>query len=321
MTRVLVTGASGFIGRQLCAALADAGYLVRAGLRTPRELPQGATECAVTGDIGSDTRWEEALERVELVVHAAARAHVTDSGADEEGAYLETNTHGTSRLAQEASRCAVRRFILLSSVKVNGPGGAPRAYTAHDVPQPADAYGRSKWLAERAVWQAVAGGAMQAAVVRPPLVYGPGVRANFLRLLRWVDAERLLPLAAVANRRSLVSVWTLCDFVVRLLTHPAAPGGTWMVSDGTDVSTADLVRRIATLLGRRARLVAVPVGVLRVAGGLLGKGAEVQRLCESLTVDTADTRARLGWAPLLGLEAGLARTVDWYRAAARGGTP
>lgn len=319
--RVLVTGANGFIGRQLCATLADAGYVVRAGLRTSRELPPGATECAVSGDIGADTRWEEALDRVELVVHAAARAHVTESGADDEGEYLETNTHGTRRLVQAAARCGVRRFVLLSSVKVNGPGGAPRAYAAHDAPRPADAYGRSKWLAEQALWQAVADGAMQAVVVRPPLVYGPGVRANFLRLLRWVDAERVLPLAAVANQRSLVSVWTLCDLIGLLLTHPAAPGGTWMVSDGTDISSPDLVRRMAALLGRRPRLVAVPVGVLRLAGGLLGRGAEVRRLCESLTVDTEDTCARLGWTPLLGLEAALARTVDWYRATARGGTP
>ena len=154
---------------------------------------------------------------------------------------------------------------------------------------------------------------MHAIVVRPPLVYGPGVRANFLRLLRWVDRERLLPFAAIHNRRSLVSVWTLCDLLVRLLDHPAAVSNTWLVSDGEDVSTPELVRRIAHAMGRRARLLSVPPAALRLAGGLLGKGAEVRRLCGSLTVDIGPTCEGLGWSPPLSMDEALARTVSWYR--------
>jgi nucleoside-diphosphate-sugar epimerase len=153
---------------------------------------------------------------------------------------------------------------------------------------------------------------MQAAVVRSPLVYGSGVRANFLRLLRWVDQGRLLPLGAIRNQRSLISVWSLCDVLIRLLDHPAATGRTWMVSDGQDISTPELVRRIARAMGRRPMLPSVPVPLLRAAGALSGKGAEMRRLCGSLAVDIAPTRERLDWSPPLSMDEALARTVGWY---------
>jgi UDP-4-keto-D-QuiNAc 4-reductase len=314
MTRVLVTGATGFVGTALCESLARAGYRVRAALRTARPVPAAVSETAVTGDIGATTEWDAALAQVDAVVHLAARTHMLREGAAAAGLYVETNAHGTARLAAAAARRGVARFILLSSVKVNGEGGLERPYSASDEPCPADAYGASKWRAEQELWKAAAGTAMQAAVVRAPLVYGPGVRANFLRLLRWVEAERLVPLGAVANRRSLVSVWTLCDLVMRLLEHPRAVARTWMVSDDEDISSAELVRRLAAAMGRRARLLAVPVGVLRLVGGLLGKGPEVRRLCDSLTVDITDTRRSLDWAPALPMDEALARTVAWYRA-------
>jgi nucleoside-diphosphate-sugar epimerase len=318
MTRVLVTGATGFVGTRLCASLARAGYRVRGALRTDRPLPPAVAEKVVTGEIGAATDWDAALAQVDLVVHLAARTHVLREVRGAAGLYMETNARGTARLAAAAARHGVGRFILLSSVKVNGEGGSARPYSAHDEPRPMDAYGESKWRAEQAVWEAAAGSGMQAAVVRAPLVYGPGVRANFLRLLRWVDEERLVPLGAVANRRSLVSVWTLCDLLGRMLDHPRAADGTWMVSDGEDVPTADLVRRLAGLMQRRARLVPVPVGLLRLAGGLLGRGNEVRRLCDSLTVDIADTRRSLDWRPVLPMQEALARTVAWYRAANSG---
>lgn len=312
MTRVLVTGATGFVGRHLCAQLAQAGFRVRAALRTDGVLPAGVAEKIVSGDITGATRWDMALEDVDLVVHTAARAHVLHDTPSNSAPYVATNVDGTQALAAAAAQCGVRRFVYLSSVKVNGEGGTRRPYTASDEPRPQDAYGTSKWLGEQRLWTVAAASAMQAVVVRAPLVYGAGVRANFLRLLRWIDQGRLLPLATLDNRRSLVSVWTLCDLLIRALEHSAAVGCTWMVSDGEDVSTPQLVRRIAHLMGRRARLVPAPLALLRVAGALLGKGAEMRRLCDSLTVDIGPTRERLGWSPPMTMGDALARTVRWY---------
>jgi UDP-glucose 4-epimerase len=313
MTRVLITGATGLVGQQLCQQLARSGYVVRAALRRELALPDHISEKIVCGDISGATQWGSALEKVDLVVHLAARTHVLHDTAANDQLYMQTNADGTQALAAEAARHGVRRFIFVSSVKVNGEGRAGRAYAAADEPQPQSAYATSKWLAEQRLWATVATATMRAVVVRPPLVYGPGVRANFLRLLRWVDQERLLPLAAVKNRRSLVSVWTLSDLLMRLLEHPAAVNRTWMVSDGEDLSTADLVRRIAHAMGRQPRLLSVPTALLRLTGGLLGKGAELRRLCGSLTVDIAPTRQQLSWSAPVPMEEALARTVSWYR--------
>jgi nucleoside-diphosphate-sugar epimerase len=313
MTRVLVTGASGFVGNILCPMLAQAGYHVRAAVRGGKAAPAAIDEQVTIGEIDGRTDWMEALRDIELVIHLAARAHVLDDPAEAAALYVETNANGTQRLAAEAARHGVRRFIFLSSVKVNGEESSGHPYRAGDSPDPRDAYARSKWQAEQHLWETVASAAMQAAVVRAPLVYGSGVRANFFRLLRWIDRERPLPLGAVRNRRSLVSAWTLSDLLIRLLDHPAAINHTWMVSDGEDISTPDLVRRIARLMGRRARLLQVPASLLRVAAEMLGKGPEVRRLCGSLTVDIEPTRERLGWSPPMSMDEALARTVSWYQ--------
>jgi nucleoside-diphosphate-sugar epimerase len=313
MTRVLVTGAGGFVGNTLCPMLAQAGYLIRAAVRTDRPGSAGVTERVVVGDIGGHTDWTQALHDVDMVVHLAARVHVMHDAADAVGIYRETNARGTQRLAAEAARHGVRRLVYLSSVKVNGEETEGHAYCAADVPHPLDAYGRSKWQAEQLLAETAASTGMQAVVVRSPLVYGPGVRANFLRLLRWVDRERWLPFAAIRNQRSLVSVWNLCDLLAQVLDRPTSAGHTWMVSDGQDISTPDLVRRIARAMGRRARLLPVPVPLLRLAGGLLGRKAEMRRLCGSLTVDIAQTRERLGWSPPLSMDEALSRTVSWYQ--------
>jgi nucleoside-diphosphate-sugar epimerase len=313
VSRVLVTGAGGFVGKTLCPMLAQAGYVVRATVRTERPIPVGATEVVTVSEIGARTDWTQALRDVDLVVHLAARAHVSSDQPQGAAACLETNARGTQRLAVESARYGIRRLVYLSSVKVNGEGIAGRAYSAGDVPQPSDAYGSSKWQGEEWLAVAAAGGEMQFVVVRSPLVYGPGVRANFLRLLQSIDRERWLPFGAIRNQRSLVSVWNLCDLLIRLLDHPAAGGRTWMVSDGQDVSTPELVRSVARAMGRRARLLPVPVPLLRLASELLGKGAQMQRLCASLTVNIAATREQLGWAPPLSMDEALARTTSWYR--------
>ena len=315
MRRILLTGATGFVGRHLCARLAGAPYIVRAALRMPAAAPAGVAESAVVGSIDAQTDWGSALRDVDVVIHAAARAHRPDDTAAEP--YLEVNARGTQRLAVAAAQAGVTRFIYLSSVKVNGEGRADRPYRTDDAPHPRDVYANSKWLGEKYLWEVGSSSTVQPVVMRAPLVYGPEVKGNFLRLLRWVDEARLLPLGAVQNRRSLVSVWTLCDLLVRVLEHPAAVNRTWMVSDGEDISAPDLVRRLAHALNRPARLLSIAPSLLRLAGNLLGRGADVRRLCDSLTVDIASTRERLGWSPPLSMDEALAHTVSWYRTAGR----
>jgi UDP-glucose 4-epimerase len=263
------------------------------------------------GDITSRTDWGAALDGVDTVIHAAATAHRLNDAAAEEP-YLEVNARGTLCLARAAARARVTRFIYLSSIKVNGEGKPDRPYSASDEPRPCDAYARSKWLAEGYLQDVVEATAMQGVVVRAPLVYGPEVKGNFLRLLRWVQTGRPVPLGGIDNARSLVSIWNLCDLLRLLMEHPAAPGRTWMVSDGEDLSTPELVRRIARAMGRRARLLAVPSTLLAVAARLSGRSTEFARLCGSLTVDVAATRLELGWSPRVSVTEGIARTVDWY---------
>lgn len=314
MTRVLVTGATGFVGQTLCDVLTESGYVVRAALRNDRSIPPYISERAVVGDISATTDWRAALRDTDVVIHVAARAHILGDPSANSNLYIETNSRGTERLANASAGAGIRRFVYLSSVKVNGEQTTDRPYTTDDVPYPQDAYGTSKRLAEEHVSEVAAATDMEAVIVRSPLVYGPGVRANFLRLLRWVDKERPLPLGAIENTRSLVSIWNLCDLLVRVLEHPLAPGRTWMVSDGEDLSTPELIRRIASAMSRRVRLVPVPVHVLSLFGRLTGRKAEIARLCGSLAVDIDRTCSELGWSPPIEVDEALARTVAWYLA-------
>ena len=313
LPRVLVTGANGFVGRTLCQTLAQSGYLVRAAYRNEQRAAAGHTDSVLMGDINSTTDWTSALAGVEAVIHCAARAHILGDDPRNADLYLETNARATRQLAQAAARAGVRRLIYLSSVKVNGEETFERGFAAEDTPRPQDPYGTSKWVAEQYLAETAAGTSLQTAIVRPPLVYGPGVRANFLRLLRSVEQGRLLPLGAINTRRSLVSVWNLCDLLVSLLNPSTTAGRTWMVSDGEDVSTPDLIRRIGVAMKRPARLIPVPPGLLRAVGTLTGHGAEVRRLCGSLVVDISQTHSQLGWTPPLSLDRGLEQTASAYR--------
>ncbi len=315
MTRVLLTGATGFIGRHLCTQLDAARYMVRAALRNPEPPPAGAVESAVVGAIGAQTDWSAALDGIDIVLHVAAMAHRPDVTAIEP--YLEVNARGTSCLVRAAARAGVKRFVYLSSIKVNGEG-ADRPYSDRDEPHPCDAYAQSKWLGERHLREVTESGPMQGVVVRAPLVYGPGVRGNFLRLLRWVETGRPIPFGSIHNRRSLVSSWNLCDLLQLLLDHPAATSRVWMVSDGEDLSTAELARRIARAMGRRAHVLAVPGTLLAVAATLTGRKADLARLCGSLTVDSAPAGRELGWSPPVPVTQGIERTVAWHLGGERG---
>jgi UDP-glucose 4-epimerase len=289
-----------------------AGHVVRAAVRGTAAALTGAADHVVVGDIGRSTEWRPALASVDTVIHLAARAHVLHDTDEASALYEETNALGTLCLAKTAAESGVRRFIYLSSVKVNGEETSNRAYTAADEPCPRDAYARSKWRAELHVRELGAATHMETVIVRPPLVYGPGVRANFLRLLGWVERGWPLPLGSIRNRRSLVSVWNLCDLLIGLVGNGRGNGATWLVSDGDDLSTPDLVRRIAAAMRKRVTLVPIPAPMLLAGAALLGRRAEAARLCGSLVVDISHTRDALGWTPPLTVDEGLARTAAWY---------
>lgn len=317
MTRVLVTGASGFVGSVLCELLACSGYVVRAAGRAVRPASGASAEHVLVGDLGGDPRWQEALAGVDIVVHLAARAHILNDPPANASLYARANALGTSNLAQQAAAAGVRQFVFLSSVKVNGEATTLRAFTSQDEPQPRDAYGVSKWQGEQFAMAIGQQSGMRVAIIRSPLIYGSGVKANFFRLMRWVDEEKPLPFGAVKNRRSLVSVWNLCDLILRVVAGPTPAVGAWMVSDGRDLSTPELVRLLAAAMGRRARLFSIPVGMLRFLAAAAAQRAQLARLCGSLVVDISSTHAELGWSPPLSVEEGLARTARWYLSEAK----
>jgi nucleoside-diphosphate-sugar epimerase len=320
MSRVLVTGAGGFVGTRLCAALRASGCTVRRAVRTPGASPADAgVEEVRVGEIDGATRWDAALDGVDGVVHLAARVH--QMGAGEAGLlaeYRRVNAEGTAALARAAAAAGVRRMVFVSSVKVNGEATHGTPFRPDDAPAPADPYGVSKWEGEQALWETARATPLEGVVVRPPLVYGPGVRANFLQLLRAVDRGLPIPLGSVRNRRSLVYVGNLADLLVVALRHPAAAGHTLLAADGPPLSTPELVRAIAAALGRPARLLPAPPAALRLAGRLLGRSAAVDRLCGDLAVDETAAIRLLGWSPPYTTAQGLAATAEWLRGARRG---
>ena len=311
MKRVLVTGASGFVGSILCGLLSESGYLVRAAVRDGAPIPPEAKEHCVIGNLGSSLPWGRALCGVDMVVHLAARAHILKDSPANAGLYFEANALATHNLARQAADAKVDRFVYLSSIKVNGDATTGRAFTRDDEPRPCDAYGLSKWEGEKLALKVATESGMRVSIVRPPLIYGPGVKANFLRLMQWIDAERFLPLGSVENARSLVSVWNVGDLIVTLL-RASRPDGVWMVSDGVDMSTPDLIRKIALAMRRRARLLPIPVTLLRAGATAIGYRAHVARLCGSLVIDISATRSDLEWTPPVSVAEGLLRTCRWY---------
>jgi nucleoside-diphosphate-sugar epimerase len=313
----LVTGANGFIGRVLCDALAASGRGVRRAVRAAGA--DDRNEIAV-GDIGPATDWRAALEGVSHVAHLAARTHVLrETAGDPLAEYRTINVSGTERLARSAVACGVRRLVFLSSVKVNGEHTGERPYTEKDAPAPEDPYGVSKWEAEQALARIAAETGLEVVMLRSPLVYGPGVKGNFLRLMDLVARGVPLPLGAVANRRSLVYSGNLAAAIVTALDSPQAAGKTYLVSDGEDVSTPDLIHALAQSLGAKPRFVALPLAVLGVVATLAGKRSEFVRLTGSLQVDSSRIRRELGWRPPFTLAQGLDVTAKWYLDRARRG--
>jgi len=309
---ILVTGANGFVGRVLCERLAAAGCKVRKAVRTP--VP-GLPDAVAVGDISAHTDWRAALEGASHVVHLAARTHVLrETVADPIAEYRRINVDGTERLARSAAERGVRRLLFLSSVKVNGESTGERAFTEGDAPRPEDAYGVSKWEAEQALARIAAETGLEVVVLRPPLVYGPGAKGNLLRLMSLVARGVPLPLGAMDNRRSLLYAGNLADATIKALAAPQATGNTYLLSDGEDVSTPELVRLLAQALGVRPRLFPFPLAMLNLAASLAGRRAELARLTGSLRVDGSRIRHELGWRPPVTLAQGLEHTARWYHA-------
>ncbi len=309
--RALVTGANGFVGMALCDALQKQGWMVRRALRTGNAAA-GVFDDAAVGDIGPATDWQRALSGIDAVIHLAARTHVMhDAAADPLIEYRRVNVDGTQALALAAEAAGVRRFILLSSIKVNGEATGVRPYTEHDVPRPEDAYGISKLEAEQALKAAATH--MQTVVLRPPLLYGPGVKGNFLRLMRAIERGLPLPLGSVHNRRCLLYVENLVDAIMLCLDHPAAAGQTYLLADEDEgVSTPELVRAIASAMNKPARLLPFPPGLLKIAAAAVSKSAAASRLVGSLQIDSGKIRCDLGWQPRYTLAEGLRPTAEWY---------
>lgn len=335
--RVLVTGANGFIGQALCRALIKSGHSIRCVVRagTPNRNignshthgeavnlsaaeTREALETISIGDIGPDTDWSEALTGIEAVVHLAARVHVLKERARNPMAeFRQVNVAGTERLARMAALAGVRRLVYVSSIKVNGEHTHEVSFTEADTPAPQDAYGLSKWEAEQALLKIAEETGLEVVIVRPPLVYGPGVGANFLRMMDWVNRGLPLPLGAIHNSRSLVYLGNLVDALITCVVHPHAAGKIFLIGDGEDVSTPELIRRLAEAMGRHPHLIPFPPTLLRIAGLLTGKSAEIERLLGSLRVDSARIRRELEWTPTFSMAQGLRETASWYFRAAK----
>jgi len=317
--KLLVTGGNGFVGSRVLAALQQqAGVTATGSVRQPASGTAGTTSasgCWATGCLNGETDWSNATKGVDCVVHTAARVHVArDSAADPLAAFRSVNLQGTLNLAQQAAAAGVRRLVFISSVKVHGEITAlGEPFSADDVPKPLDAYGISKMEAEQGLRDIAANTGMEVAIVRPPLVYGPGVKANFQVMMRWLSRGIPLPLGAVHNQRSLVALDNLVDLIVTCTHHPAAANQTFMVSDGEDLSTTQLLQRLGQAMGKPARLIPVAPALLQAGAALLGKPELAQRLCGSLQVDIVKTQQLLGWNPPISVDEGLRRAAEGFR--------
>jgi len=332
---ILITGANGFIGQALCKRMLADGYQVRVAVRSAAQmtaLPSGVVG-AMIGDIGPETDRSDALDGIEGIVHLAARVHVMcESVADPLAAFREVNVEGTKCLAIAAANAGVKRFVYISSVKVNGErtgnkssgqwsgvrgqgGELKEVFSEWDVPEPQDPYAVSKWEAEQGLMAIAKETGLEVVIIRPPLVYGPGVKANFLRLIKLVKRGIPLPFGCVKNRRSLIYIENLVDAILTCMTNPNAAGKTYLVSDGQDVSTPELIQMMAGASGRRALMLPVPVWMMRMAGRIIGRSDEFERLFGSLTVDISKIRRELNWYPPFTMEEGIRETVCWYKSA------
>ncbi|QLG92230.1 SDR family oxidoreductase [Pseudomonas yamanorum] len=310
---VFLTGATGFVGGAVLRRLVADNFSVTAALRADSQVVVGQVR-TVTFESLETASWEKELLGIDVLVHCAARVHVmNDAETDPLAAFRKVNVQGTLNLALQAAESGVRRFVFVSSIKVNGEGtDSGKPYTAQDLPMPGDPYGVSKLEAEEGLRELAVRTGMEVVIIRPVLVYGPGVKANFLNMMRWLDKRVPLPFGAIHNARSLVALDNLVDLIVTTITHPAAANQTFLVSDGEDLSTTQLLHRMAAALGKPARLLPVPSWMLSTAANMLGKRSLSQRLCGSLQVDIGKTRSLLQWTPPMPVDEALKVTAAHY---------
>lgn len=313
MRRILVTGASGFIGRSLCADLVCRGFEVHRAVRDTRRAEDGVGKIFEVGEIGAKTDWLAALDGVESIIHLAARVHVMrETAIDPIAAFHAVNVAGTERLARAAEVYGVRRFVFVSSIKVNGERTLLAPFSEGDMPSPQDPYGVSKHKAEQILLQLAKETGLEVVIVRPPLVYGPGVGGNFYRLLKLVQHGVPLPLSLIQNQRSMIYLGNFIDALATCAIHPEAAGNVYLVSDGEDVSTPRLLRDLSRLMRKPTRLWPLSPYLLKLLGQLTGKSDEVERLMDSLVIDDLKIRRELMWIPPFTLEQGLEETVRWF---------
>lgn len=308
MHKILVTGANGFVGSALCNTLNARNISFVGAIRNKTEK--------FGFDIGNmtgTTNWSEALAGCNTVIHLAARVHImNDNVSDALSAYREINVDATMNLARQAVDLGIKRFVYVSSVKVNGEATTNHFFTSNDVPAPIDLYGQSKFEAECALQELSRLTGMEVVIVRPPLVYGPGVRANFRRLMQLVKIGVPLPLSSIDNRRSMVALDNLVDFLILCSHHPAAAGHIFMVSDDEDVSTSQLLRMLSRAMGKRSLLFPAPAMLISGIAGLLGKSSEASRLLSSLQVDILHTKRTLDWKPVASMQESINKTVSHF---------
>lgn len=321
--KILVTGANGFVGRAVCKTLSNAGLSVRGTVRKRENAPSINNvpfngELITIGDIGPNTKWGMALQDIDIVIHLAARAHVMkEIAADPLLEFRTVNTLVTKTLACAAVSAEVKRFIYISSIKVNGEHTGNIPFSEGDTPNPQDPYAVSKLEAEQALQAIAQETGLEIVILRPPLVYGTGVRANFLKLMNLINAGVPLPFNSVKNSRSLLYIGNLVDAIIKCIQHPFAANKTFLISDGEDLSTPELIRRLASALNKPARLVPFPTSLLQLAGAFIRKFAEVERLTGSLTIDSSKIRTELNWIPPFTVDEGLKHTAEWYLSANR----
>jgi nucleoside-diphosphate-sugar epimerase len=299
--KILLTGASGFVGRALRSVLEESGSDVSPVFRA-RDISHDGdkAEVVICKDIDGNTDWENAFVDIDVVIHLAAKVHVMSRGnLGELAKYREINVEGTRTLAKQAAHAGVKRFVYLSSIKVNGERTSETPFSADQKPQPEDSYAISKLEAEEALREIEKETNMEVVIIRPPLVYGPNVKGNLAALVRMIKKGVPLPLAGVTNRRDLVSIYNLCDLIRMCCVHPAAAGRTFLVSDGEAISTAELIRHLAKGLDRKARLFPVPFWCLRLVASLFGKSEALEKLTGDLQIDISITQNLLGWKPPL----------------------